>query len=265
MLPSPNDIYLKEGENRLDVAMSPVAAPPIDYSGKKAWCAYRIYHEFPGKNVTTWVVTHVEGKIGNLSVELTKAGLAGVEVTSDIRTGEETKYEKIALEVLGWWEYGKYRTGVTIYDYNYWPNPKTTTKMVDAAPGEMLRYDVSIYPIGVNTRIWNASGTLIFEYLYECDAKRFLELHTELEYWRYYDIVGGEIIIRKGKFNFAGEVTLDRAYREGVGWVNPADVCSYYLDIVSVEGICDPKDLLSYDHYKEGGSWVFKGRVKDIV
>ncbi|GAI37424.1 unnamed protein product, partial [marine sediment metagenome] len=60
-----------------------------------------------------------------------------------------------------------------------------------------------------------------------------------------------------------GEVILERLYREGVGWLNPADVCSYHAAISGVVGICDPKILLSYDHYKEGGSWIFKGEVND--
>ncbi|GAH54382.1 unnamed protein product, partial [marine sediment metagenome] len=100
-----------------------------------------------------------------------------------------------------------------------------------------------------------------------CDAKRILTLQTELEYWRYYEKVGGEYIIREGKFNFAGEVILERLYREGVGWLNPADVCSFYGPVTNATvGICDPKTgILNYDHYKEGGSWIFRGRVDDEV
>jgi len=241
-----------------------VAEPVIDYSGKRAWCAYRIYHELPGLNQTTWVVTETAGRIGNLSVSLTKAGLAGVEATFKIRTGEETKLEFVTLEVLGWWQFGEFITGVTIYDYNYSP-PRPTTKKIDIGAGEMLRYMVYVVPGGVLTRIWNSGGGLIFEYLYECDAKRIITFQTEIEYWRYYERVGGEYIIREGRFHFAGEVILERLYREGVGWLNPADVCSYYGPVTNATvGICDPKTgLLTYDHYKEGGSWIFKGEVND--
>lgn len=316
-----SDIVLLEGENRLDVAMSPISLAPfdpwiydkdkscyieveevvqaandyyaglitkeqveqvsalwqnniknpacepppppeVDYSGKNEWCAYRIYHELPGKEATTWVVTETTGRVGNLSVELTKAGLAGVEATFKITTGGETTLESIALEVLGWWQYGKFITGVTIYDYNkpsYWG----ASKKIDFGAGEMLRYTVSVIPGGVLTRIWNAGGELIFEYLYKCDAKRIVTFQTELEYWRYYEVIGGEFVIREGQFSFAGEVILEQLYHEGVGWKNVADVTSFHIAINGVEGIADPKVLLSYDHYKQGGAWVFKGRVKD--
>ena len=259
-------MIITETENTLGVVIASLAPPPIDYSGKKAWCAYRFYHELPGRNVTTWVVTETEGRIGNLSVELTKAGLAGVEATFRITTGGETfeKNEWIALEVLGWWQYGGFITGVTIYDYNYTPT-RAITRKVDIGAGEMLRYMVYVVPGGVLTRIWNSGGGLIFEYLYECDAKRIITFQTEIEYWRYYERVGGEYIIREGRFHFAGEVILERLYREGVGWLNPADVCSYYGPVTNATvGICDPKTgLLTYDHYKEGGSWIFKGEVND--
>ena len=105
-------MIITKTESTLSVVIAPVAPPPIDYSGKRAWCAYRFYHELPGRNVTTWVVTETAGRIGNLSVELTKAGLAGVEATFKIRTGGETSLEFIALEVLGWWQFGKYITGI---------------------------------------------------------------------------------------------------------------------------------------------------------
>ncbi len=237
----------------------------VDYSGKRAWCAYRIYHELPGKEATTWVVTETSGRIGNLSVELTKAGLAGVEATFKILTGGEGHLEFVTLEVLGWWQWGKFITGITLYDYNYSP-AKPATKKIEIAAGEMLRYRVYVVPGGVLTKIWNAGGELIFEYLYECDARRIITFQTELEYWRYYEDIGGEHVIREGRFHFAGEVILERLYREGVGWLNPADVCSYFLDICGVVGICDPKTgILNYDHYKEGGSWIFRGRVDDEV
>ncbi|MBA7686809.1 hypothetical protein ES703_95268 [subsurface metagenome] len=133
---------------------------------------------------------------------------------------------------------------------------RALSKKIDIGAGEMLHYRVYIIPGGALTKIWNSSDELIFEYLYECDAKRFLSLQTELEYWRYYE--------QEGQFHFAGEVTLDKVYREGTGWVN-ADICSFFVDIVGVVGICDPKELLNYNHYKEGGRWVFEGQVNDEV
>jgi len=259
-----NDIYLDEGDNRLDVAMLPTVSPippPINYSGKREWCAYRVYHELPGGESTTWVVTETTGRIGNLSVELTKAGLAGVEATFKIKTGGETSLEFVTLEVLGWWKQGYYHTGVTIYDYNYSP-ARPTSKYVNIGAGEMLRYSVYIIPGGALTKIWNASGKLIFEYLYKCGAKRIVTFQTELEYWRYYERVDSNIVIREGSFFFNGEAILEKLYHEGAGWVN-ADILSYHIAINGVEGIADPKVLLSYDHYKQGGAWVFKGRVND--
>jgi hypothetical protein len=197
-------------------------APPINYTGKREWCAYRLYHEFPGRQDSTWVVTEVEGEIGNLSVSLTKAGLAGVEATLQINTGGEniSNGEYIALEVLGWWQYGRFLTGVTIYDYNYTPM-HAYSKKIDIGAGEILHYRVYIIlGVGALTKIWNSSDELIFEYLYTCDAKRIMTLQTELEYWRYYE--------QEGQFHFAGEVTL-----------------------------------LTYNHYKQGGSWVYEGQVSD--
>lgn len=260
------DIILVESENRLDVAMLPILVPPpIDYSGKHEWCAYRIYHELPGRQATTWVVTETYGKIGNLSVQLTKAGLAGVEATFQVNTGEETVRENIAVEVLGWWQYGKYLTGLCIYDYNK-EGAVGAYVMKEISPGEMLDYRVSVFPgSGVLTKVWDSGGKLIFENLYKCDAKRIVTLQTELEYWRYCEKIGEEYIIREGRFNFVGEVILEKLYQEGVGWKNVADVTSYYLTINATEGICDPRILMSYDHYKQGGSWVFKGKVIDIV
>jgi len=234
--------------------------PEIDYSGDNEWCAYRIYH---GEG-NPWTITETEGRIGNLSVELTKAGLAGVEATFTIFTGGESYSagEYIALEVLGWWQYGKYLTGLCIYDYNKGGAVGAYVKK-EIGPGEMLRYQVSINPrSGVLTRVWDSKGNLIFENYYECDAKRMATLQTELEYWRYFDKVGSEYVVRKGTFKFSGEVTLERIYCEGVGG-KPADILSYYLDVVGVVGMCDPKVLMSYDHYTQDGCWVFKGEVKD--
>ncbi len=256
----------------------PEPPPPVDYSGKREWCAYRFYHELPGREATTWVVTETTGRIGNLSVSLTKAGMAGVEATFKITTGGETSSEYITLEVLGWWQPltrqawfqpqpGRFFTGVMVYDYNkppyYWGG---ASKKIDIDAGEILRYNVHIVPGGVLTKIWNLAGELVVEYLYECDAKRIVTFQTELEYWRYYERVDGEIVIREGQFSFAGEVILERLYREGVGWLNPADVLSFPSPTVNgVVGICEPKDLLSYDHYKQGGDTILKGRVVDIV
>lgn len=239
--------------------------PVINYSGKRVWCAYRFYHELPGREATTWVVTGTTGRIGNLSVELTKAGLTGVEATFKIRTGGETSLEFITLEVLGWWQYGKFITGVTIYDYNK-PSHWGASRKIDFGAGETLRYTVSVVPGGALTRIWNSANVLVFEYLYECNAKRIVTFQTELEYWRYYEVIDGNIVIREGRFLFSGEVILERLYREGVGWLNSADVLSFPSPSVNgVLGIAEPKDLMSYDHYKQGGNIVFKGRVVDVA
>lgn len=241
-------------------------APEIDYSGKNEWCAYRIYHEPPGREATDWVVTEARGKIGNLLVQLTKAGLAGVEATFTITTGGESYSagEYIALEVLGWWQYGKYLTGICIYDYNK-GGAVGSHKHIDISPGTVLNYQVAVIPgSGTLTKVWDLDGNLLFEDMYECDAKRILSLQTELEYWRYFDEVGGSPVPRAGIFSFAGEVSLDNIYREGYGWYYPADVLSFYLDVCGAP-LCDPRDLMSYDHYEQGGSWIFKGRVYDEV
>ena len=253
--------------------LPPDENPLLDYSGKREWCAYRFAH-VPEKDA---VVTETTGKIGNLSVSLTKAGMAGVEATFKITTGGENwQAEYIFVEVLGWWQprtrqswfqpqRGRFLTGMVIYDYNYSPFRTAGWKVIDIDAGEILRYTVSITSGGVLTRIWNSAGVLIHEYLYECDAKRIVTFQTELEYWRYYDVIGGEYVIREGQFSFAGDVILEQLYQQGVGWVNAADVLSFPGPTTNATvGIAEPKDLLSYDLYRQGGI-MFKGRVVDIV
>ena len=243
-------ITLSKGETRrLDVALIPSPVLP-----EKVFCHTRFVHELPSLSETDWIVLETDGKIGNLSYEATREGLAGVEATFRINTGNESsRKESVAIEVLGWWQYGKYVTGVCIYDYNKIPNYQYD-RYANIKPGELLSYRITIHTGLVHTRIMNSANEIIFDDVYNCNAKRILTFQSELEYWRYPREVGS--------LSFDGEVTLGAAYRKDVGWVQLGDVCSFYGDTYCPAGIpcCE---FLSCNHYVGDGCWMLEGKVRD--
>lgn len=216
------------------------------------FCHHRFVHELPGYGQTTWAITEVEGRIGNLLGSATKVGHAGVEATFRINTGNESSSkERVVLEVLGWWQYGKYVTGVCIYDYNKTPEHQYN-RYAYINSGEVLRYVIHVGTGSIRTRIRNASGAIIFDDSYYCDSKRIITFQTELEYWRYSS---------PGSFNFDGLVTIDDLYRRDVGWVKPTDVCSFYVDTYCPTVPCC--EFLQVNHYASGAYWVLEGHVSD--
>lgn len=221
---------------------------------EEVFCHTRFVHELPGYGETTWIIIEVEGKIGNLSHEATKEGLAGVEATFRVNTGgESSRRESVSVEILGWWQYGKYVTGVCIYDNNKTPTYQYD-RYANVNKGELLTYRVHVIPgYQIITHIWNSSGTKIFEDVYKCDAKRIITFQTELEYWRYSE---------PGSFNFNGKVTVEAGYRKDVGWVNLGDVCSFYEDTYCPNVPCC--EFLHCNHYLSEGHWILEGEIRDL-
>lgn len=215
-------------------------APPL------VFCHLRLVHELIDKSL---VVTEAHGKIGNLSVSATKTGYAGVEATFHFAT----EAERITVEILGWYEYGKFVTGLTLYDYNKTPRMQRSKTVKISNPSEMLLYEVLSYPTaGIHTIIRRPNGTKIFDDIYACTLNKIASFQTELEYYR---------SAAAGSFNFNGVATLDWGYDASVGKIPLGPACTFYEDKFYPNKPC--LEFLGYEHYQSNGAWVMEGKIKD--
>ena len=212
------------------------------------FCFHRFVHELPGYQNTTWITTEVEGRIGNLTKLGAGNALAGVEATFHVKT---TGVQPITIEVLGWWQYGQYVTGVCIYDYNKTP-PYQYDRYAVINSGEVYRYAIHLQSSQIVTRIKNPANAVIFQDIYPCSPIQFLTFQTELEYWR------------APPLSFDGLSTIDAIYQDGVGWLVPADVCTFYFNNrCPVDQPCC--EFLQTNHYAENGHWILEGKIRDGV
>lgn len=246
------------GSRTVSFAVAPMAAETYqvsvnDLTGifkavalEDMFCMTRFVHELEDKDLR---ITEAFGRIGNLSVSRTKYGASGVEATFIFATDNA----RIAVEVLGWYEYGNCVTGVTIYDYNKTPNLQYNKTVKLTNPMEMLSYEVMGHPaVGIHTVIRDSAGTKIFDDMYNCLTTKIIRFQTELEYWRRAE---------EGYYNFDGTIILDRGYGSTVGYINLGDACSFYKDTFEPNYPC--LEFHNYEHYASEGSWILKGRIRD--
>jgi len=209
-----------------------------------SFCVRRLIHELIDK---TLVVTEAHGKIGNLSVSAANTGqAAGVEATFHFAAG-------ISVEILGWYEYGRLVTGLTLYDGYKTPPTQVNETVKLSNPGEMLLYDVMGHPGAIHTVIKRPDGTTIFDNIYICTPDKIITFQTELEYYR----------MPPDSFSFRGTVTLDWGYDPSVGRIPLGPACTFIEGSHSrpPDAIC--REFLSFDHYQAGDSWIMNGIIRD--
>lgn len=231
-------LTLQVGEQRpLDVVLTAASI---------RFCHRRFVHELLDRNLA---ITEVFGTIGNLSVSATKFGHAGVEATFRFNTPAE----RIVVEILGWYEHGRFITGLTLYDRNKSPVMQRNKTVILSNPQEMLVYEVIGHPAaGIHTVIKTASGTKLLDDVYECKFTKIVTFQTELEYYRSSAL---------GSFNFDGTVTLNQGYDPSIGYIALGPACSFYEDRYIPNVPCF--EFLDYNHYASGGSWIMNGIIRD--
>lgn len=148
--------------------------------------------------------SELRGRITTVSVEASKAGMAGVEQDAIIRTSLGT----ICVEIISWY-YGQsyYKVGVVIFDEN---GNLAFVKRVPSTLGEIYRYCISF---AVDAPVWvtirDEDNNIVLSESYTCSAQYIEHASSYVEYWRY---------IVPGSFYYYGYEVIERLYDTNIGW-----------------------------------------------